>query len=136
MKLLSVKELEIPGIKVLRFSRFRDHRGFFTETYRMSQMNEVIHAPIVQINESYSAPGTVRGLHFQWNPHMGKLLKVMSGSFIDMFLDIRKGSQTYGKISAYYLGIDLSSDVDEWIWIPPGFAHGIATNTGAQIMYA
>lgn len=126
MKVIDVKELAIPDVKVIRFARFKDDRGYFTEPYRKSDF--AIHLTngleIVQTNESYSKAGVVRGLHFQWNPYMGKLVRTLKGRMIDMVMDIRKGSQTYGKIIAHDMPSNSDLDYDEWIWVPPGFAHG------------
>ena len=78
----------------------------------------------VQGNESFSRKGTLRGLHFQWNPYMGKLVRTISGHMIDIFLDIRKGSPTFGKAYLHDMPANPEADSQEWIWIPPGFAHG------------
>ena len=130
MKVLAVKQLEIPQIKVIRFARFRDQRGYFTEHFRKS---DVLTNPLtsfmegvefVQTNESFSRAGTVRGLHLQWNPYMGKLVRTLHGHMVDLVLDIRKGSSTFGKAIAYDMPSDRSEDFNEWIWVPPGFAHG------------
>jgi dTDP-4-dehydrorhamnose 3,5-epimerase len=130
VKLLEVKSLAIPEVKVLRFGRFRDHRGYFTEHYRRSDL--LAHPELscfrdvefLQANESFSRPGTVRGLHFQWNPYLGKLVRTVSGRMIDLVLDIRRGSPTVGKILAYDIPASPELDAAEWIWVPPGFAHG------------
>jgi dTDP-4-dehydrorhamnose 3,5-epimerase len=130
MKLLMVKQLKIEAVKVIRFARFCDHRGYFTEHYRKSDFANnpetafLKDAEFVQSNESYSNKGTVRGLHFQWNPYMGKLVRTVSGRMVDMVLDIRKGSPTYGKIVLYDMSAKPEMDYGEWIWVPPGFAHG------------
>jgi len=130
MKLLEVKSLKIDAVKVIRFGRFADHRGYFTEHYRKSdfdtnpQMEFIKDVQFVQANESFSRKGTVRGLHFQWNPYMGKLVRTVSGRMIDMVLDIRKGSPTFGKIILYDMPADPGAESSEWIWVPPGFAHG------------
>lgn len=63
-------------------------------------------------------------MHFQWNPFMGKLVRTIQGRMVDLFLDIRKGSPTYGKAAAYDIPSSFDKDHAEWIWIPPGFAHG------------
>ena len=78
----------------------------------------------VQCNESFSKTGTVRGLHFQWNPYMGKLVRTVSGRMIDIVLDIRKGSPTLGKLVLHDMPADRASGSQDWIWVPPGFAHG------------
>ena len=126
MKILDVNGLEIPEIKVIRFTRFRDQRGYFTEHFRESDF---------QTNESASKAGTVRGLHFQWNPHMGKLVRTLYGHMMDLVLDIRKGSPTFGKAIAYDMPSSRDEDFNEWIWVPPGFAHGNAYLEDSLIEY-
>jgi dTDP-4-dehydrorhamnose 3,5-epimerase len=130
MKILAATELVLPDIKVIRFARFGDHRGYFTELFRKSDFQKSPALPFMhdiqffQCNESYSKTGTVRGLHFQWNPYMGKLVRTVRGHMIDLVLDIRKGSPTFGKIIAYDMPADVAGEFGEWIWVPPGFAHG------------
>lgn len=130
MKLLAVEQLVIPEIKILHFGRFCDDRGYFTEHYRKSDFQTHPLTPFmadvefVQMNESFSRRGTVRGLHFQWNPYMGKLVRTQHGHMIDLVLDIRKGSSTFGKIIAYDMPANHGDDTGTWIWVPPGFAHG------------
>jgi len=130
MKLLEVRQLSIEAIKVIRFARFCDHRGYFAEHYRKSDfhiqadLGFMKNVEFVQANESFSIKGTVRGLHFQWNPYMGKLVRTLNGRMVDMVLDIRKGSPTFGKIILYDMPADYKEDYQEWIWVPPGFAHG------------
>ncbi len=141
MKVIDVKTLAIEAVKVIRFGRFSDHRGYFTEHFRRSDFHshpdlEFLHGlEFVQANESYSRAGTIRGLHFQWNPHMGKLLRTLSGRMVDMFLDVRKGSPTYGKIACYDMPADYEADHQEWIWVPPGFAHGNFFTVDSAIEY-
>lgn len=141
MKILSITDLAIPEVKVIRFARFRDNRGYFSEHYRFSDfetgeaalfMNGV---RFLQMNESFSKPHTVRGLHYQWNPFMGKLVRTVRGRMIDMVLDIRKGSPTYGKIIAYDMPVTGDEDYSEWIWVPPGFAHGNTFTEDTVIEY-
>ncbi|HXH22580.1 MAG TPA: dTDP-4-dehydrorhamnose 3,5-epimerase family protein [Dehalococcoidia bacterium] len=126
MKILEIKDLALEGVQVVRFGRFLDDRGYFTEHYRKSDLAPRLdHLPeFVQCNESFSRAGTIRGLHFQWSPYMGKLVRTLSGRMVDFILDIRKGSPTFGKIIAYDLPANRDADYDEWIWMPPGFAHG------------
>ncbi|MHC4463864.1 MAG: dTDP-4-dehydrorhamnose 3,5-epimerase family protein [Planctomycetota bacterium] len=141
MKILGVKTLQIEGIKVVRFARFRDNRGYFTEHYRKSdfnnhpEMNFMKGVEFVQCNESVSQKGTVRGLHFQWNPYMGKLVRTVMGRMVDMVLDIRKSSPTFGKIILYDMPADEQANYSEWIWIPPGFAHGNFFTEDTMIEY-
>jgi len=130
MKILDVRPLAIEGVLVIRFGRFCDHRGYFTEHYRKGDFDT--HPDLacfrgtafVQANESFSRAGTVRGLHFQWNPYMGKLVRTVQGRMVDMVLDIRKGSPTFGKIICHDMPARPEDDAAEWIWVPPGFAHG------------
>ena len=141
MKILDVKALEIPEIQVVRFARFCDERGYFTETFRKSDLNGPAGSEcfrsveFVQGNESHSRAGTVRGLHFQWNPYMGKLVRTLSGRMIDLVLDIRKGSPTFGNIIAYDMPSNDDKDFGEWIWVPPGFAHGNLFTSDSTIEY-
>jgi len=130
MKIIEVWSLAIPDVKVIRFARFSDSRGYFTETYRRSDfaarddLGSLREADFVQANESYSRPGVIRGLHFQWNPYMGKLVRTLAGRMVDLVLDIRKGSPSLGKIIAYDMPASPDTEFSEWIWVPPGFAHG------------
>jgi len=141
MKIVEVKILSIEAVKIIRFARFCDHRGYFTEQYRKSDFEE--HTAVdfmqgiefVQANESFSKKGTVRGLHFQWNPYMGKLVRTLSGGMVDMVLDIRKGSPTFGKIICYDMPAMPDRDHSEWIWVPPGFAHGNFFTENTMIEY-
>jgi len=141
MKILEVKQLEMPEIKVIRFARFGDQRGYFTEHFRSSDFQTNPLTPFmrgvefVQTNESFSKAGTVRGLHFQWNPYMGKLVRTLYGHMIDLILDIRRGSPTFGKAIAYDMPSDRSEEFNEWIWVPPGFAHGNTFLEDSSIEY-
>ena len=141
MKVLAVKTLEIDEIKVIRFARFCDHRGYFTEHYRKSdfcnlpEMEFMKDIAFVQCNESHSQTGTIRGLHFQWNPYMGKLVRTLAGRMVDMILDIRKGSPTFGQIVLHDMPTNHKVDYSEWIWVPPGFAHGNFFTEDTMIEY-
>lgn len=138
MKILETKDLAIPEIKVISYQRFVDERGYFTETYRKSDFEKVDFFKglnFTQTNESFSKKGVIRGLHFQWNPYMSKLVRVINGRIIDVALDIRKGSPTFGKIVGYELSSQNGKDFAEWIWVPAGFAHGIFFLEEGQIEY-
>jgi dTDP-4-dehydrorhamnose 3,5-epimerase len=141
MKILDVKPLDIPDIKVIKFARFIDNRGYFTEHFRKNdlfnhpELTSMKNIEFVQANESYSKKGTIRGLHFQWNPYMGKLVRTLSGNMVDLILDIRIGSETYGKAIAYDMPSSKDKDYNEWIWIPPGFAHGNFFPKNSSIEY-
>ena len=141
MKITEIKMLKIEDVKVIRFARFCDHRGYFTEHFRKTDFGEhremefMKDVEFVQCNESYSQKSTVRGLHFQWNPYMGKLVRTLSGRMVDVVLDIRKGSPTFGKIVCYDMPTDTKGDYSEWIWVPPGFAHGNFFTEDTMIEY-
>lgn len=141
MLITEVKSLEISDIKIIKFKRFHDQRGYFTETFReddfygITEMAFIRPFEFLQFNETYSHKNTFRGLHFQWNPFMGKLVRCISGHLIDMALDIRKGSPTYGKIVAYELKSSPKDTHSEWMWLPPGFAHGALTLKESYLQY-
>ena len=130
MKILSVKPLALPEVKVLTFALFKDHRGYFTEPYRKSDYLAHPDLPFphagdfVQHNESFSKTGTLRGLHFQWNPYMGKLVRTLFGHMLDIVMDIRLGSPNFGKVILYDMPRSIDAESSEWIWVPAGFAHG------------
>ncbi|MBP7867733.1 MAG: dTDP-4-dehydrorhamnose 3,5-epimerase family protein [Acidobacteria bacterium] len=130
MKLIEIRPLAIPDVKVLRFGRFRDERGYFTEHFRRSDLAALDGGvildggAILQANESRSRAGVVRGLHIQWEPVMGKLVRTVDGRMVDLVLDLRKGSPSLGRVIAYDMPADPDRDWDEWIWVPVGFAHG------------
>jgi dTDP-4-dehydrorhamnose 3,5-epimerase len=142
MKLVSIKSLVFPEVKVIRYERFSDNRGYFTEPFRRSDFDNhhdmsFLHGvTFVQQNESYSKSYVIRGLHFQWNPFMGKLVRTLYGHMIDIFCDIRKGSPNFGRIAMYDMPADNQVSFGEWIWIPPGFAHGnyFLQDTGIEYM--
>jgi dTDP-4-dehydrorhamnose 3,5-epimerase len=130
MRILDIKTLALSGVKVIKFARFADDRGYFTETFRQSdvkknsQLDFLQSYNFVQTNESFSKKNVVKGLHFQWEPPLGKLLRTINGHMVDMILDIRKQSPTFGKIILYDLPASQNQDYGEWIWLPPGVAHG------------
>jgi dTDP-4-dehydrorhamnose 3,5-epimerase len=141
MRILSVSSLALPEVKVITFGRFCDARGYFTETFRMSDIVKhpetgfVRGIEFVQGNESFSRAGTIRGLHFQWNPYMGKLVRTLSGRMVDLVLDIRKQSPTFAHVLAYPMPARPGADCGEWIWVPPGFAHGNFFTEDSHIEY-
>lgn len=138
MKLIEIRPLAIPDVKVIKFGRFNDDRGYFTETFRNSdflKLDFMKGIRFLQCNDGYSKAGTVRGLHFQWNPYMGKLVRCVSGLLLDFALDIRKGSPTFGKIVGHQISPDAASDSSEWIWLPPGFAHGVVLPAESLVEY-
>lgn len=138
MKIVSTEPLSIPGVFVLRFARFSDERGYFTETFRRSEFDELPFlngVRFVQCNESFSRPGVARGLHFQWNPHMGKLVRTVHGRMLDVVVDIRLGSPTFGQALIVDMPARQDDDSNTWIWVPPGFAHGNGFTEETTIEY-
>ncbi len=116
----------IIGITHYTPKRFGDDRGYFVETYnRRSFSDQGADVDFIQDNESLSAQvGTVRGLHFQVSPSaQGKLVRCTRGALLDVAVDIRSGSPTYGD----HMVVRLDPEVGNQIWIPPGFAHGFCT---------
>ncbi len=141
MEILSVTPLALPEIRVVRFGRFFDARGYFTESFNQQDFNVHPSLPFlsgerfVQSNESYSRAGTLRGLHFQWDPPQGKLVRTLHGQMIDIVVDLRKGSPNRGRGIMYDLTSDEDSGYGEWIWVPPGFAHGTWFPRASRIEY-
>ena len=123
---LSVESLEIPEVKIIRPKRHGDARGFFSETWSRRALAEAgIDIDFVQDNHAFSAEaGTVRGLHFQTPPFaQAKLVRVVRGAILDVAVDIRKGSPTYGR----HVTAVISAENWHQILVPIGFAHGLAT---------
>lgn len=112
---------------------FKDERGFFTETYRKDKFAAAgLDMEFVQDNHSKSAKNVVRGLHFQWEPPMGKLMRVTQGQAFLVAVDIRLGSPTFGK----WIGIEASDDNRKMVYAPAGFARGFCVlSESAEIQY-
>ena len=114
---------EISGLLIFQPRVFNDDRGYFFESFNQEKFNQLIglNVQFCQDNESLSKKNVLRGLHFQKPPFaQGKLVRVISGKVLDVAVDIRKSSETYGK----YQMIELSAENKKIFWIPPGFAHG------------
>jgi dTDP-4-dehydrorhamnose 3,5-epimerase len=122
---MEITKTEIEGLLILQPKIWRDERGYFFESFREDVFKKLnLDLNFVQDNQSLSQRGTIRGLHFQQAPHeQGKLVRVLQGKVLDVALDIRKNSATYGK----YFAIELSADNQTQFFIPPGFAHGFST---------
>lgn len=116
--------------KIYYSKEFKDDRGFFKE-FRPNYIIDDLKISFQQENLSFSRKGVVRGLHYQWNPDMGKLISVISGSIRDIIVDIRENSKNLGKV--YYF--DLSSENNNVLWIPPGFAHGFEALEDSYVNY-
>jgi dTDP-4-dehydrorhamnose 3,5-epimerase len=123
---MDIRELKIPGIRLLVPKRFGDARGYFSETWSDRRFREEIaNVTFVQDNQSVSArKGTLRGLHFQKPPFaQGKLVRVVRGSILDVVVDFRKGSPTYRQ----HVAVKLDVSEGAQLWVPPGFLHGFCT---------
>jgi dTDP-4-dehydrorhamnose 3,5-epimerase len=112
---------------------FQDNRGFFLETYREDQFRALgLPTQFVQDNHSRSVKGVIRGLHFQWEPPMGKLMRVSLGSAFLVAVDIRKGSPSLGQ----WVGVEASAENRRQVWAPAGFARGFCVLSDfAEIQY-
>jgi len=135
MAKLKVTETKLKDVKIIEPAVFGDHRGFFTESYSEANFKEAgIDIDFVQDNHSLSASaGVLRGLHFQKGEHaQTKLIRVVTGAVLDVIVDIRKGSPTYGKWEGYI----LSEHNQRQLLVPRGFAHGFVTLTpNVNFMY-
>lgn len=121
---MEVIKTEIDGVVIIEPRIFKDARGYFFESFSEREFEEkVCKTTFVQDNESYSSYGVLRGLHFQKPPFtQSKLVRVIKGAVLDVAVDIRKGSPTYGK----HVTVELTEDNHRQLFIPRGFAHGFA----------
>jgi|SRR5438128_2254947 len=128
-----VEETPLPGVLVVAHEFFEDPRGFFLEVYRQDLFREAgLPDRFVQLNHSRSTKNVVRGLHFQWDPPMGKLMRVTQGAAFLVAVDIRSNSPTRGK----WYGRELKANSREQIWAPAGFARGFCVQSDfAEIEY-
>ena len=118
---ISVTKCPIEGLYVIEPAVYGDARGYFTETYNQNDMDEAgLHMRFVQDNQSSSTKGVLRGLHFQKEHPQGKLVRVIRGTVFDVAVDLRPGSETYGK----WYGVELSAENHKQFYISEGFAHG------------
>jgi len=119
---IQIESEHLNGLKVITHPNvFEDERGFFVEVFRADQFAELgLPSEFVQLNHSRSRKGVLRGLHFQWEPPMGKLMRVTLGSAFLVAVDIRKGSPTLGQ----WFGTEVSAQNKKQIWAPAGFARG------------
>ena len=133
---MQVLDTEIPAVKVIVPKKFGDNRGFFSETYNKKTLADVLgpSADFVQDNHSLSAEkGVVRGLHYQIGAAaQAKLIRVVRGAILDVAVDIRKGSPTFGK----HVKVELSAQNWQQVFVPVGFAHGFVTlEPNTEVLY-
>ncbi|RRN01643.1 dTDP-4-dehydrorhamnose 3,5-epimerase [Bibersteinia trehalosi] len=118
---MKIIETKIPDVKLLEPQVFGDERGFFMETFRDEWFKQnVADRTFVQENHSKSVKGVLRGLHYQTENTQGKLVRVVSGKVLDVAVDLRKSSPTFGQ----YVAEILSAENKRQLWVPEGFAHG------------
>lgn len=133
--MLSVEDTAIPAVKIVTPKRFGDHRGFFSETWSRKAFAEAgLDLDFVQDNQSLSGPvGTLRGLHFQSPPFaQDKLVRVTRGRILDVAVDIRVSSPTFGR----HVAVELSAENWKQLLIPVGFAHGFVTlEPDTEVLY-
>src|SRR3989442_13630553 len=128
-----VESTPLRDVLVINHEFFQDERGFFVEVYRHDVFRQAgLPDTFVQLNHSRSVRNVVRGLHFQWDPPMGKLMRVTQGAAFLVAVDIRKGSPTLGK----WVGTLASAENRRQVWAPAGFARGFcAVSAVAEIKY-
>ena len=120
---MNVIATEIPEVVIIEPKLFGDARGFFLETYQFERYaSHGISRPFVQDNLSRSGRGVLRGLHLQNPASQGKLASVLRGSVLDVAVDVRQGSPTFGR----HVAVELSDENRRQLWVPRGFAHGFA----------
>lgn len=124
---------KIPDVLVIKTKVFEDPRGFFLETYRDNEfISAGIDCKFVQENHSASQRGVLRGLHYQIRHTQGKLVRAIAGEIFDAVVDIRRSSPTFGR----WVGVTLSAENKQQLWVPPGFAHGFyVLSERAEITY-
>nr|WP_068887896.1 dTDP-4-dehydrorhamnose 3,5-epimerase [Pedobacter panaciterrae] len=122
---MNIIETPIADLLVIEPKVWKDNRGYFYESYNSKLFSDAgIDATFVQDNQSFSQKGALRGLHAQKAPfEQGKLVRVLQGKVLDIAVDIRKQSETYGQ----YFSIELSGENHKQLWVPPGFLHGFLT---------
>jgi dTDP-4-dehydrorhamnose 3,5-epimerase len=122
---------KISDVKIINLPVYKDHRGFFTETFK-PVIEDALGVKFLQDNQSASLKYVLRGIHFQWDKPMGKLVRVSHGYGLDVAIDLRKDSKTYGQYHAEFLGPDTNNQ----LWVPAGFGHAfIALEGNTHLMY-
>jgi len=130
---MQFEKLAIPDVVLITPQVFGDERGFFMETFRQSEFEAHCgNYQFVQDNHSKSKQGILRGLHYQLDKPQGKLVRVTQGEVFDVAVDLRESSPTFGQ----WVGVYLSAENKQMLWVPPGFAHGFyVTSEEAEFQY-
>lgn len=134
MPILVTPSKEIPDVLIIEPKVFGDERGWFYESFNQAEFSEKtgVIEPFIQDNHSFSAQYTLRGLHYQFNQPQGKLVRVTQGRVLDVAVDIRKSSPTFGN----WISIELSEENHRQLWVPPGCAHGFfVLSESAHFLY-
>ena len=127
---MNIRQTKLPGVLILEPDVFSDERGFFLETWNSRRYEDAgIKDPFVQDNASFSKNGVLRGLHFQHPQSQGKLIQVLSGRVVDIVIDIRVGSPTFGQ----WISEVFSDANHRQMYIPPGFAHGYCVTSETAV---
>ena len=123
----------LPGVLRLQPRMFTDDRGWFAETFNEAGFQKAgLPSHFVQDNQSHSRRHVLRGLHFQLQHPQGKLVRTVAGRIFDVAVDIRRSSAHFGQ----WVGVELSAETPEMLWIPPGFAHGfLVLSESADVLY-
>lgn len=130
----SITKTDLPEVLILEPKVFGDDRGFFFESFNQRDFQQATSLSVnfVQDNHSKSTQGVLRGLHYQIQHPQGKLVRVTQGSVFDVAVDMRCSSPHFGK----WVGVELSAENKQQMWIPPGFAHGfMVTSESAEFLY-
>ncbi|MBT6068538.1 dTDP-4-dehydrorhamnose 3,5-epimerase [Candidatus Peregrinibacteria bacterium] len=128
---MKIEPTKFPDVYVLTPNVYGDSRGYFHEVYQKERFHAFgLTSEFVQDNLSKSAKRVLRGLHFQWNPHQGKLVRAVKGKIFDVVVDIKRGSPTFGQ----WTSVELSEENHKMFWIPPGYAHGFLTLSDEVIL--
>lgn len=129
---MRIIQTSIPDLRLIEPQVFGDSRGFFFESFRADRFAEIgITGPFVQDNHSRSERGVLRGLHYQWPYPQGKLVRVLSGAILDVAVDLRQSSPTFGRSEV----VVLSAENHRMLWVPRGFAHGFYVLSEAAEMH-
>lgn len=130
---MNIENAPLEGLKLITLKIFSDSRGFFTERFRGDLLDPHGIKPLAQDNHSRSVPRVVRGLHIQHSPPQAKLVSCIRGRILDVAVDLRKNSSTFGK----YYSVELSGENGRMLWIPHGFAHGFCVlgDEPADVLY-
>jgi dTDP-4-dehydrorhamnose 3,5-epimerase len=131
---MQVAPTAIPDLLIIEPKVFGDDRGFFYESFNQRRFTELtgVTDAFVQDNHSKSARNVLRGLHYQIRQPQGKLVRVIAGEVLDIAVDVRKSSATFGK----WVGVNLSAENKKMLWIPKGFAHGfVVLSDSAEFLY-